>query len=73
MNFRRLRRLSQSPSLLICGSSGRYQGELAFARFALEKNFELYFPSWLTEESLKNGDTTVIPTVCNVLDKIVDQ
>ena len=73
MHFRRLRRLSQSPSLLISGSSSRYQDELAFARFALEKHFELDSTSRLTEESLKIGDATIIPTVCNVLDKIVDQ
>ena len=73
MYFQRLRRLSQSPSLLISRFGSRYQGELAFVCFALEKNFELDSTSRLTEESLKNGDKTIIPTVCNVLDKIVDQ
>ena len=73
MYFRPLGRLSQSPSLLISGFGSMYQGELAFACFALEKNFELDSTSRLTEDSLKNGYKTIIPTVCNVLDKIVDQ
>ena len=50
MYFRPLGRLSQSPSLLISDSSSRYQGELAFACFELEKNFELDSTSRLTDQ-----------------------